>query len=174
MNSKFCTIDYLKEGSLKQKRAYQVLTENNIMEILNAYDPILTGTIPIAVDIDSSDLDIICCFQNAAYFEEILYKNFSKYNGFTIRNRKTDTAETVICSFYTEHFEIEIFGQIIPTMKQNAYRHLLVEQRILEQKGEAFRQKVIYLKKQGYKTEPAFCLLLGFTGDPYEALLKYS
>lgn len=174
MESKFNTLNYLKEGSLKQKRAYQVLTENNIMEILNAFDPILTGTIPIAVDIDSSDLDIICCFQNAVYFEKILYKNFSEYNGFKIRNRKTDTEETVICSFYTEHFEIEIFGQTIPTKEQNAYQHLLVEQRILEDNGEAFRQKVIALKKQGYKTEPAFCLLLGLTGDPYEALLKYS
>lgn len=174
MDSKFCTIDYLKEGSLKQKRAYQVLTESNIMEILYAFDPILTGTIPIAVDIESSDLDIICCFQNAAYFKEVLHKNFSKYNGFKIRNRPTDTEETVICSFYTEHFEIEIFGQTIPTKEQNAYQHLLVEQRILEDKGEVFRQKVIDLKKEGYKTEPAFCLLLGLTGDPYEALLKYS
>jgi hypothetical protein len=49
---------------------------------------------------------------------------------------------------------------------------MLVEHRILKEKGEVFRQQIIELKKQGYKTEPAFGKLLEIEGDAYEYLLR--
>ncbi|HRF37192.1 MAG TPA: DUF4269 domain-containing protein, partial [Saprospiraceae bacterium] len=55
---------------------------------------------------------------------------------------------------------------------QNAYRHLLIEARLLEERGPEFRQQIIELKQQGVKTEPAFARLLGLEGDAYEALLR--
>ncbi len=43
-----------------------------------------------------------------------------------------------------------------------------------EMKSKAFRQEIIALKKQGYKTEPAFAMALGLKGDPYyKELLNY-
>ena len=40
-------------------------------------------------------------------------------------------------------------------------------------KGEEFRQQVVNLKKQGYKTEPAFAKLLGLNSEnPFDELLK--
>ena len=48
---------------------------------------------------------------------------------------------------------------------------MLVEDKLLAQHGEAFRQQIVSLKRQGYKTEPAFALALGLEGDPYLALL---
>jgi hypothetical protein len=70
-------------------------------------------------------------------------------------------------------FEIEIFGQSIPTRQQFAYRHLIVEHNLLNRHGEKFRQRIIELKRQGWKTEPAFASALGLTGDPYTELLKF-
>ncbi len=53
-----------------------------------------------------------------------------------------------------------------------AYRHMIIEYRILLEKGEAFRQSIVELKRQGMQTEPAFALLLGLKGDPYTELLN--
>ena len=81
--------------------------------------------------------------------------------------------ETTIARFNTNSFEIEIFGQNIPVEQQNAYRHMLTEYKILQQKGVVFKRKVTALKKQGLKTEPAFARLLGIKGNPYEELLDF-
>lgn len=43
-----------------QQKAYQVITDHAILEKLAQYNPILVGTIPINIDIEESDLDIIC------------------------------------------------------------------------------------------------------------------
>ena len=86
----------------------------------------------------------------------------------TIRNRLT-----VISRFTYQDFFIEIFGQNRPVKEQEAYRHMLIEYKILEEKGENFRQEILALKKKGYKTEPAFAKLLGLDGAPYKELLKY-
>ncbi len=49
---------------------------------------------------------------------------------------------------------------------------MLIEYKLLLEKGEEFRKEIISLKKQGYKTEPAFAKLLGVEGNAYEGLLK--
>jgi hypothetical protein len=74
-------------------------------------------------------------------------------------------------NFRLEEFSIEIFGQNRPATKQNAYLHMIAEYKILQEKGEDFKQKIIKLKKQGIKTEPAFGILLNLE-NPYEDLLK--
>lgn len=55
-----------------------------------------------------------------------------------------------------------------------AFRHMVVEHQILCTREEGFRQKILNLKRQGYKTEPAFAKVLGLRGDPYEAILNYN
>lgn len=168
----FLTIKYLKEGNERQKLAYQTLVTHQIFEKLSAYFPILTGTIPINIDIETSDLDIICYWQDKQEFAVDLTKLFKLEKDFQIREIEINGQESVVCNFRTDDFEVEIFGQNIPTQQQNAYRHMLIEYHILQQKGEDFRLKVIELKRKGYKTEPAFAKLLGLKGDPYEAILK--
>ena len=54
------------------------------------------------------------------------------------------------------------------------YLHMVIEYKILLQKGESFRQQVIALKQSGLKTEPAFAQLLGLPGNPYTALLEFN
>lgn len=167
----FTKLDYLISGSDKQKRAHRVLTDNQVLEKLKHYNPILTGTIPINIDIETSDLDIICCFTDAKSFQDELIQHFNHEQNFKTFTPKHPGA--VAASFILDDFLTEIFGQHIPTHEQAAYRHMIVEHKILEEKGEAFRQQIIELKKQGYKTEPAFGKLLGITGNVYEELLHY-
>jgi hypothetical protein len=166
----FLNISYLQFGNEKQIKAYHVLTDNQILEKLSAYHPILVGTIPINIDIENSDLDIICEVLNKNEFINQLNFSFGIEKGFVIT--ESPKFDAIKASFLTGDFEIEIFGQNIPTRQQNAYRHMLIEHKLLLEKGEEFRKEIVDLKQRGYKTEPAFAKLLGLEGNAYEELLK--
>lgn len=166
----FLDISYLKTGTERQKKAYQILTEHTILEKLVKYNPILVGTTPINIDIENSDLDIICYVKDKEEFLNFLQIQFQKEKDFVIS--KNEKFNSVKANFFIHDCEIEIFGQNIPTQQQHAYRHMLIEHKLLLKKGEVFRQQVIELKKQGFKTEPAFAKLLNLPGDAYEELLK--
>lgn len=166
-------IEYLKNGSKQQQQAYTVLTDNQVLSKLKNFDPILAGTIPINIDIENSDLDIICYFEDKQDFINTITENFSKEKSFIIREEESSNTLNVVANFILNNLEIEIFGQNIPTRQQFAYRHMIVEYALLNQYGEQFRQQIIELKKQGHKTEPAFAIALNLTGDPYNELLKF-
>ena len=170
---KFDDIEYLRHGNTKQRRAYKLLTKHGIMSSLSVFDPILVGTIPININIDCSDLDIICYFRNKEQFSEALRKGFGEKDSFVLSEHYRHGATAIVANFLVDDFNIEVFGQNIPTRQQLAYRHMLIEHELLQQKGEIFRQQVIELKQNGVKTEPAFARLLGLTGDPYTELLKF-
>ena len=55
--------------------------------------------------------------------------------------------------------------------RQGAYRHMVIQARLLEAGGEAFRGEIVALRRAGLKTEPAFARRLAIAGDPYVALL---
>jgi len=169
----FSNIEYLKSGNQKQQEAFEILTQNKILSKLAEFDPILVGTIPINIDIENSDLDIICHWKNKIDFTEKLNSVFSKENEFTIREAIINEKESIIANFKINDFEIEVFGQNTPTKNQNGYKHMIIEHEILQSKGENFRLEIIKLKQKGYKTEPAFAFLLGLKGDPYIELLDY-
>lgn len=172
----FTKPDYLKVGNEKQKRAYEVLTRYRIFEVLDYYSPILTGTVPIEIDTDESDLDIICeldfkfeeDFLDDIAFSKIIPSEADVRVEYPVINGE----KSIVINFIVEDFPIEIFAQNKPTTQQNAYLHMIAEYRILQEKGEEFKQKIIDLKKKGIKTEPAFGLLLNLE-NPYEDLLKY-
>jgi Domain of unknown function (DUF4269) len=169
----FTTIEYLKTGNPKQIRAYEVLTQNKILSKLAEFDPVLVGTIPINIAIENSDLDIICFWKDKAYFIEKVTTIFGNETDFKIRETTINNQVSVIANFKKAAFEIEIFGQNIPVKNQNGYRHMIIEYKILQLKGEKFRLEIIQLKQKGYKTEPAFGILLGLKDDPYAELLEY-
>lgn len=168
----FKNIDYLKSGNLRQREAYKELQNLRLFEKLKKYHPILAGTIPIEIDLPESDLDIICTCENHTEFSKLLSELFGNQNGFKIHLKLHKGIKSTIAKFKTEKFEIEIFGQNKPTDEQNAYRHMLIENKILKEKGDAFKSEIIKLKTQGLKTEPAFAKLLGLQGNPYDELLK--
>ena len=172
----FTKIDYLKNGNERQKRAFEVLTKYKVFEKLSNFSPILAGTIPIGIDIDGSDLDIICEVDlrfEEDFLDEIMFSKLIPFeNKATVENIFLDNEKCIVINFMLEEFPIEIFAQNKPTTQQNAYLHMIAEHKILQEKGEDFKQKIIELKKKGIKTEPAFGMLLNLE-NPYEDLLKF-
>jgi hypothetical protein len=169
----FETIEYLKVGTPRQQDAYKVLTKYAVLTKLDAFTPILVGTIPINIDIETSDLDIICYWTDQNEFYNAVQSHFGDGRAFSIRESFESDKEIVIANFWLDDFELEIFGQNIPIRQQMGYRHMLIEHKLLIERGEAFRQEIIALKRQGYKTEPAFGKLLGLGPNPYLELLAY-
>lgn len=172
MIENFRNIEYLKKGNTRQQLAYSEIIDLKIFEILKKYNPILVGTIPINIDLSESDLDIICECKNHSIFSKVLVSHFGNKTNFKINTIKLNGITSTIAEFKTTHFIFEIFGQDIPSNKQNAYRHMIVEHQILEKEGDTFRKEIIKLKSKGLKTEPAFAKLLELSGDPYIELLK--
>ena len=169
----FTQIDYLRHRTVKQKLAHGILTKYRVLERLQPFDPILTGTIPINIDTDTSDLDIICCFRDADTFKKNLIEKFEHELNFKMFTPRR--AGAIAAAFVLDGFVVEIYGQPVPVHVQSAYRHMIIEYKILQEKGEVFRQQIIELKKQGIKTEPAFGKLLGIEGDVYDELIaRYS
>jgi hypothetical protein len=166
----FLDISYLKFGNKKQQTVYQVLAKYKIMEKLSTYTPIFVGTIPLGIDIENSDIDIICYVRDKNQFSEDLVSYFQNLKGFKVT--KNTAFNSIVANFYIQHFEFEIFGQDLQSLQQNAYQHMIIEHKILVEEGEKFRQEIIRLKRQGLKTEPAFAKWLGLEGNPYEELLK--
>ncbi len=169
----FTSIDYLKNGNLKQQRVYDVLNAHSVFSKLAKFNPILVGTIPINIDTEKSDLDIICCWTNKAEFISTLKTSFCNEIDFSVSEKIKNNNEVVVAKFMLEEFPVEVYGQNLPTMEQNGYRHMVIEHKLLLKKGEEFRQQVVNLKKQGYKTEPAFAKLLGLENDPFQGILNF-
>lgn len=164
-------IVYLCTGTEIQKKAYNTLKKHRILEHLSRFDPVLVSTVCVNLDIDGSDLDIICQFKNLDSFRTFVYKRFKGYPNFKQWARKSKHEE-LVTSFFADEFEIEIFGSKTAVEKQHGYRHLSMMERALKIGGEDLRQKVIRLKKTGIKTEPSFAKILGLEGDPYLSFLK--
>nr|WP_256471470.1 DUF4269 domain-containing protein [Tenacibaculum sp. XPcli2-G] len=146
----------------------------NIFELLKNFNPILVGTIPINIDVESSDLDIICQSDNHEELVKVVSENYREFSRFEVKTIQSyKNLKTTIITFEYKAFPIEIFVQNKLLEEQDSYLHMLIEYQVLLKEGKEFRSKIIALKQQGFKTEPAFAQLLGLEGNPYEALLTY-
>jgi len=169
----FIDIAYLQKGNNKQNEVYNILTYLDLFVTLKPYTPALTGTIPIEIDVENSDIDIICYSRDLDEFRDKIIDNYRTQDEFEIKIKKIRNKKTIVARFKSQGYTVEIVGQNKPVTEQEAYRHMLIEYKILREKGPEFRDKIIELKNEGYKTEPAFAKLLNLTGDPYIELLKY-
>lgn len=82
------------------------------MDILQDFDPIVVGTIPIGIDIDSSDLDIICFWQDQHFFNQKLADNFMIFEAFQIRAVTISNESTTVANFRVDHLEFEILDKM--------------------------------------------------------------
>ncbi|HEY84271.1 MAG TPA: DUF4269 domain-containing protein [Chloroflexi bacterium] len=167
-------ITYLKSGTPRQQAAYYALQRLKIFERLAAYKPILTGTIPLDIDIPDSDLDVICQVEDLPAFEALLLRYFAAEDGFTLRRQEANGLPVVVCNFEADGWPIEIFAQPRPVRRQNAYRHLVAEARLLLLAEDEAKRNIRQLKGAGLKTEPAFGEYFALPGNPFSTLYNLS
>ncbi len=165
-------ISYLLEGGERQRQAHAALQAIDILAALREFDPVLVGTIALDVDVPSSDLDIICKIDEPAVFERTVRSRFGHLDGFRMRRRGAADFPGVVGEFRSDGFVVEVFGERQLVERQHAYRHHVVEARLLQLGGEEARERIRALKASGLKTEPAFAKYFGIAGDPYHALLE--
>jgi hypothetical protein len=169
----FKDIQYLLTGSSEQQRVYELLTEHCIMQTLSRFDPVLVGTFPLDIQVLTSDIDVICYANDLVGFSQYILESFGEHQNFKLNYLPHFDPPAIVANFTIRGQEIEIFGQNKPSDKQMGYLHLAVEDLILMKFGETFKENIIQLKTYGMKTEPAFCQLLGLSGNPYIELIKY-
>jgi hypothetical protein len=95
-------------------------------------------------------------------------------SGFCLKSKLLNGIQSTLCRFTFQNFKFEIIGQPVPVKQQVAFRHMIHEYRILQNRDENFKARIIELKRQGLKTEPAFAHLLELTGNPYNVLLTFT
>lgn len=162
---------YLLRGNNRQQEAYHALQSLAVFDILEEYPPVLVGTIPLDIDVPGSDLDIICQAQDLATIERLVVSAFGLEEDFRVKNVAIKSVPSLIAKFNYGGFPIEIFGQPKPITAQDAYRHMIIEARLLNIGGEKARQAIQQIKLSGRKTEPAFARYFHLEGNPYQQLL---
>ena len=173
------SIEYLKDGSEHQRRAYAVLKELGLIEKISLWTGgeiemglhlTLAGSVPIDVAVENSDLDIIVCAPDLKVMGEIFRRELGSFHGFRQERGIVLGVATLMTHFEFGGEVFEIFTQNVPIPRQNAVVHMLVEERLLLLGGDGFRDKVMALRRAGVKTEPAFGEVLGLE-EPYRDLL---
>lgn len=165
----------------REQAARRILDDIGLWTLLSPFDATLTGTIPLDVDLPDSDLDIICCAADLDAFATLVEQHYGHYPEFAAWQRDGATvANFRTIANYPPEFpagaRIEIYAEDRPVREQFAWRHMMIERRLLEQADEpaAARSAIRELKRSGLSTEAAFCkqFVIETYGDPYTALLK--
>jgi hypothetical protein len=164
----------LAYGSPVQRLAYRAINNLGILDDFKTFTPLLCGTIPIGVNTAGSDLDIVMNVMEKDFsdFKEKVTHLYGDFEQFSMREKQKQNRPVMKANFFFEAFEFELFAQPVPSYRQRAYQHMITEADMLE-KYPFIKQRVISLKQSGMKTEPAFAYVLGLSGDPYEAVLKW-
>ncbi|GGP08073.1 DUF4269 domain-containing protein [Oceanobacillus neutriphilus] len=165
-------LEYLKSGNKKQRKAFKVINQLNIIEDLKIYSPILCGTIPLRIDTASSDLDIIMEVHDFSDFRNKINFLYGSCSQFKLKQKIIRSKSIVKANFIYDNFQFELFGQAQAVTQQYAYLHMVIEKYLLDT-NPSWQCEIIALKEQGFKTEQAFCHMLELTGDPFEALIDY-
>jgi hypothetical protein len=140
------------------------------MRALAEFDPHLAGTLPLGVDLPTSDLDILCHAAEPEAFAVTLWAAYSGETEFSLR-QWISADRPVIASFIAHGWPFQVFGQKKPVKEQNGWRHFIAERRLLKLGGPTFRAAIMRERSCGVKAEPAFATVLGLKGDPYLAVL---
>jgi hypothetical protein len=174
MQRELIKYQYLNEGSELQKMAFEELVKSEILSTLNDYKPVVAGTFPLNIAIETSDLDILCQVNDFESFSSYISSKCDYFDKFSIRSKFFQGEEALIVNYEGYNLPVEIFCQDLNPCRQLAYVHMEAERVILGERNAEFRSDILRLKKAGFKTEPAFAKLLGLEGDPYHSVIQYA
>ncbi|MCG8414907.1 MAG: DUF4269 domain-containing protein, partial [Pseudomonadales bacterium] len=90
----------------RKDEALLALEHSAILVNLSQYSPTVVSTLWVGMDIEGSDIDVICCYQKKKQFIEDLESSCQQFKKFQI----TDMDDRVIASFNQDGFCIEIFA----------------------------------------------------------------
>lgn len=152
----------------KIARAEKAILESRILEQLKAYSPQVVSTIFVGLDTKTSDIDIVCSYQEQQVFVKDIDLAYSAHESYSLRLYD----DHAVGQFHYDQFLFEIYAAKMPVEKQAAYRHYQVMQRLVNVGGERLQARIRQLKESGLKTEPAICQLMGLSGEPYAAVLE--
>jgi hypothetical protein len=142
-----------------------------ILDLLAPFDPHVVGTLPLGIALPDSDIDLICHAPDRAAIAELIWAKFGSAPGFAMYQWSA-RGRPLIARFDAEGWPFEIFASAELVQDQTGWQHFEVERRLLDLGGFALRHQVMALRETGVKTEPAFAIVLGLSGDPYEALIE--
>ncbi|WP_412777368.1 DUF4269 domain-containing protein [Thalassospira lucentensis] len=170
----FCGLEKLQQASEVGANAALALQHADVLGLLAEFDPVIAGTLPIAINTEQSDIDILCHTVDLSRFNDCVDSAFSSYPHYR-RHQRAPTKHVGVASVVRfecaggdcRGFEVEIFATDCPSTAQYGFIHMLAEARILALLGPDFAKRVRALKRQNVKTEPAFAQLLRLSGDPY-------
>lgn len=155
-----------------KSKVWQAVCESQVLKHFKTCSPLIAGTFPLGVDIATSDVDVLLQSKDLKSLDVELRQHYALCEGFEINLIEMDHLPNLICNFTFNQIPFEIFAQDRPAVKQTAYRHFLIEERLLKFGGDAFFQKVLQARAFGLKTELAFGEVMNLETDPYVALLN--
>ncbi|MBX3018556.1 MAG: VOC family protein [Bdellovibrionaceae bacterium] len=154
-------------------RAAAALKNSRILEDFASFRPLVAGTFPLGLDTLTSDLDLLFVASDLDALDLELRRRFATCVSFRQQRLTVDELTTSITNFVMDDVPFEIFAQNREPVLQRAYRHFLIEEKLLKYGGEKLRDRVVQARARGLKTEPAFGEALGLQGDPYLELLQW-
>lgn len=155
----------------KNPLVFNSLEELGILKTLKDFNPLVAGTFPLGLNTTDSDIDILIKVADFKEMKSILDREFSNCSDYKYSEEVIKGELSLVCSFIHHSIAYEVFGQKIHPLKQDGYRHFLIEERLLKNRDHSFFEKIKTLRLSGVKTEPAFAEVLDLHGNPYQALL---
>src|SRR5690606_21430832 len=141
----FDSLHALKKGTNNQRLAYKAIQNLHILDDLKEYKPTICGTIPIGLNTNHSDIDVIMEVYNLEKWENKVRTLYGEKTDFTFTRKRIRGLEIGKANFSFQDFEFELFGPGQPVLQQNAYLHMVIEFEILKQFPD-FKKEVIRLK----------------------------
>ncbi|MEZ4873648.1 MAG: DUF4269 domain-containing protein [Bdellovibrionales bacterium] len=154
------------------EEVFEAICKSKVLSLLKKYRPLIAGTFPLGISQKESDVDVLLTANDLDGLVDEIENNFKNEASFEVYCSEQSGERYILARFKIDEVPFELFGQCIETVKQRAYKHFQIEERLLKLGGGGFKNRIQELRADGIKTELAFIKALNLSGDPYLKLLE--